>query len=130
MSLKPNVAYLVLRLLRVAEDVHVFRNRFGRALDPRWVRGFLGHSGITTTERYLHTTAHPEDVDGDPELVEHQEAILRAVGAPAAVHPGRATNERWYFLRGAGPSRWLHVVVANEGDRGRIVTAFGPRRDR
>ena len=46
---------------------HALRHGAGsmvaRQADPRWVQGFLGHSSITTTERYLHTKARPEDVD-------------------------------------------------------------------
>jgi site-specific recombinase XerD len=34
-----------------------------RQADPRWVQGFLGHAKLTTTERYLHAKARPEDVD-------------------------------------------------------------------
>jgi hypothetical protein len=54
---------------------------------------------------------------------------MRAVQAPDERRPGRKRNERWFFLRNAGLSRWLHVVVAYEDDRGWIVTAFGRRRD-
>jgi integrase len=46
---------------------HALRHGAGsmvaRQADPRWVQGFLGHSSITTTERYLHTKARPEDVE-------------------------------------------------------------------
>jgi hypothetical protein len=39
------------------------RPRPGGPADPRWVQGFLGHSKLTTTERYLHAKARPQDVD-------------------------------------------------------------------
>ena len=54
---------------------------------------------------------------------------MRAVQAPDERRQGRKSNEQWFFLRNAGPSRWLQVVVAYEDDRGWIVTAFGRRRD-
>jgi hypothetical protein len=79
-----------------------------------------------TVERWTHIV---DQRIGHPELIVHQEAILRAVSAPDAVQSGRRSNERWYFLRDAGPSRWLQVVVAYEENRGWIVTAFGRRRD-
>jgi len=41
--------------------------------------------------------------------------------------PGRHHGEEWFYLEGAGPSRWLKVVVHYEGKSGRIVTAFGRR---
>lgn len=85
-----------------------------------------GHRVELTSERWWHIV---DERTGHPELAEHQTAILRAVERPDAIRSGRRSNERWYFLRGAGPSRWLQVVVAYEGDRGWIVTAFGRRRD-
>ena len=54
---------------------------------------------------------------------------MLAVSEPHEQRPGRRENERWYFRRNAGPSRWLQVVVASEEERGWIVTAFGRRRD-
>jgi integrase len=46
---------------------HALRHGAGslvaRQADPRWVQGFLGHSKISTTERYLHAKARPEDVE-------------------------------------------------------------------
>lgn len=79
-----------------------------------------------TQERWAHIV---DERVGHPELGGHQDAILRAVRDPDTVQPGRRSNERWYFLRGAGPSRWLQVLVAYDGSRGWIVTAFGRRRD-
>lgn len=79
-----------------------------------------------TDERWDHIV---NPVDGHPELVPFQEDVLRAVSSPDHRLPGRLENEEWFFLRTAGPSRWLHVVVAFEGGRGWIVTAFGRRSD-
>jgi hypothetical protein len=79
-----------------------------------------------TSERWEHII---DAFAGHPELAAHRSEILGAVAAPDEVRAGRRANERWYFLRGAGPSRWLQVVVAYEEDRGWIVTAFGRRRD-
>ena len=34
-------------------------------------------------------------------------------------------GEDWYYLQGAGPSRWLKVVVAfDENNDGSVLTAF------
>lgn len=62
-----------------------------------------------------------------PLLAELRAELLRAVASPDATEPGKKPNETWFFLRGVGPSGWLRVVVAYEGGRGWIVTAF-PRR--
>ena len=56
-----------------------------------------------------------------------QDEVMRAVAEPDDVLDGYEANELWYYLAEVGPSRWLRVVVAFEGDRGFIVTAF-PRR--
>jgi hypothetical protein len=79
-----------------------------------------------TVERWEHIV---DERTGHPELARYRPAIIRAVAAPDQVSPGRRPNERWFFLRDAGPSRWLQVVVAYERSRGWIVTAFGRRRD-
>jgi integrase len=50
-----------LRLLRF----HALRHGAGSPparSDARWGQGFLGHSELTSTERYLHAKARPEDV--------------------------------------------------------------------
>jgi hypothetical protein len=75
-----------------------------------------------TFERWGHiVVAHPE-------LAPHRDAVLAAVHIPHMRLAGRRKNEEWYLLKKEGPSRWLQVVVAYEGGRGWIVTAFARRR--
>jgi integrase len=52
-----------LRVLRFHALRHGAGSLVARETDARWVQGFLGHSKITTTERYLHAKARPEDLD-------------------------------------------------------------------
>ena len=52
-----------LRVLRFHALRHGAGSVVARQADARWVQGFLGHSKITTTERYLHAKARPDDVD-------------------------------------------------------------------
>ena len=52
-----------LRVLRFHALRHGAGSLVAREADPRWVQGFLGHSKLTTTARYLHAKARPEDVD-------------------------------------------------------------------
>jgi len=62
-------------------------------------------------------------------MARFERAIMDAISHPDVraddVRPGR---ER-YFASGAGPTRWLRVVVEYEGAEGVVVTAFGQRDD-
>jgi hypothetical protein len=78
-----------------------------------------------TAERWEHITSP----DGNPELADLQDAVLRAVGEPDVRRPGREPNEEWFFLAGIGSSRWLQVVVGYGEGRGWIVAAFARRTD-
>lgn len=65
-----------------------------------------------------------------PELASHLADVLRAISAPDhiladPVYEGR----RRHYLRGAGPSRWLLVVVSYEQEPARVISAFGNRKD-
>jgi len=91
------------------------RSVLASALDPDGRRVEL------SAERWDHI------VDGHPELGPHLESVMRAVRSPDRKLSGRRQGEEWFYLRGAGPSRWLKVVVHYEGGRGRIVTAFARR---
>jgi hypothetical protein len=75
-----------------------------------------------TAERWAHV------LDGHPELEPCLADVLRAVEAPDRSLPGPAPGEEWFVLEGAGPSRWLQVVVAFSEHDGHIVTAFGRRK--
>jgi hypothetical protein len=65
-----------------------------------------------------------------PELAPHLSDVLRAVGSPdhVAADPVFGDRQRFY-LHGAGPSRWLLVVVSYEQEPARIISAFGNRKD-
>jgi integrase len=51
-----------LRVLRFHALRHGAGSLVARHADARWVQAFLGHSKLTTTERYLHPKARPQDV--------------------------------------------------------------------
>jgi hypothetical protein len=80
-----------------------------------------GRRVALTSERWLHI------LDDHDELANELEAILQAIARPTLHRSGRMRREEWFYLEGAGPSRYLKVVVHYERDRGSIVTAF-PRR--
>ena len=80
-----------------------------------------GRSVALSPERWVHiTTRHPE-------LHSYRADVLAAVRSPTRRIRGRRPDEEWFYRRGAGPSRWLKVVVAYEGAVGEIRTAFARR---
>jgi hypothetical protein len=42
---------------------HAAGSLVARHADARFVQEFLGHSRITTTERYMHAKARPQDIE-------------------------------------------------------------------
>ena len=91
--------------------------------DSRRLRDPTGRAVWLDEERWQHI------ISGHPELGRAQEEVLRAVESPTEVMPGRSADEEWFYLEGAGPSRWLKVVVVfDRAGSGRIITAFGRRR--
>jgi hypothetical protein len=65
-----------------------------------------------------------------PELAPHLADVLKAIADPDRVHPDPVYERRHrHYLRGAGPSRWLLVVVSYEGEPARVISAFGNRKD-
>jgi hypothetical protein len=79
-----------------------------------------------TEERWEHVVS-PAGGAGHSELAGLEDEVLQAVATPSRRLPGWARNEEWFYLAGAGPSRWLKVVVIYEGERGFIVTAHARR---
>jgi len=90
---------------------------------PERIRDRLDRKVLLSPERWRHI------VSGHPEIEAYETDIRRAVEAPTAVMAGREPDEEWLYLEGAGPSRWLKVVVVfDSADQGRIITSFGRRR--
>jgi hypothetical protein len=90
---------------------------------PEKFRDRQGREITLSPERWQHI------VSGHPEIEVYLRDIRRAVEAPTAVIAGREPDEEWLYLEGAGPSRWLKVVVAfDSADQGRIITSFARRR--
>jgi hypothetical protein len=80
-----------------------------------------------TDERWAHIIGAEPQRAGYPELAAHQDAVMRAVQTPDRRLPGHRPGEEWFYIAGAGPSRFLKVVVAYDGSSGRIITAFARR---
>ena len=113
-----------LRVLRFHALRHGAGSMVARQADPRWVQGFLGHSKLTTTERYLHAKARPQDVEllnrafASGSRVASYDRDMSATNRPAAKLPSgalrewdRAVNER--PLPNADPNRT--VLAGTDG---------------
>ena len=83
------------------------------------------------TRVVLHERVWSEKIARDhPEIAPHKNDALHAVTMPdhVAADPDSASRKRFY-LRGAGPSRWLLVVVSYEQKPARIISVFANRKD-
>ena len=91
----------------------------GEVRDPRGLRV------VVPVELWQSKILHDH-----PELASHLADVLRAIAEPDRVLPDPVFEDRRrYYLRGAGPSRWLLVVVSYEQEPARIISAFGNRKD-
>ena len=91
--------------------------------EPKKIQDREGREVVLTPERWQHI------VSGHPEIEAYEAEVRRAVESPTAVRPGREAAEEWLYREGVGPSRWLKVVVVFDNeDSGRIITAFARRR--
>lgn len=91
----------------------------GEARDPDGVR-------VVVQSRLWH-----EKVLRDhPELGLHLGDVLRAISEPDHVAPDPIFDGRHrHYVRNAGPSRWLLVVLSYEQEPARLITAFANRKD-
>lgn len=65
-----------------------------------------------------------------PELAPHLDDVLRAIAEPDQILDDPVYERRHrHYLRGAGPSRWLLVVLSYEQEPARVISAFGNRKD-
>ena len=65
-----------------------------------------------------------------PELGPYLDDVLRAIGRPDhVVSDPIFDGRRRHYLRDAGPSRWLLVVLSYEQEPARLITAFANRKD-
>lgn len=93
------------------------RNKTQKIRDPQ------GRDVLLSPERWQHI------ISAHPEIEIYAKEIRRAVESPTTVLAGREPDEEWLYLEGAGPSRWLKVIVVFDSkDRGRIITSFARRR--
>jgi hypothetical protein len=75
-------------------------------------------------------TWHGKILRDHPELGIHIDDVLRAIGAPDHISADPAfENRRRHYLRNAGPSHWLLVVLSYEQEPARLITAFANRKD-
>jgi hypothetical protein len=65
-----------------------------------------------------------------PELSPHLDDVLEAISDPdhVAADAGFAGRRR-HYLRDAGPSRWLLVVLSYEQEPAQMITVFANRKD-
>jgi hypothetical protein len=90
---------------------------------PEKIRDRQDREVLLSPERWQHI------ISGHPEIGVYAMDIRRAVEAPTAVIAGREPDEEWLYLEGAGPSRWLKVVVVfDSAAQGRIITSFARRK--
>lgn len=76
------------------------------------------------------TLWHEKVMRDHPELGPHLADVLHAISEPDLVTPDQIFDgRRRHYLRNAGPSRWLLVVLSYEQEPARLITAFANRKD-
>ena len=107
-----------LRQLRFHALRHGAGSMIARQADPRWVQSFLGHSKLTTTERYLHAKSRPEDVDLLNRAFATGASVLE-VPAPTIAEWDRQVNEE--SVPNIDPNRTVLVGASRPATRDELV---------
>ena len=71
-----------------------------------------GRHVVLSRVRWAHIVEEHDELRVEPGVV------LATVSHPDRRTRGHEIGEEWFYRRGAGPSRWLKVVVHYERDRG------------
>lgn len=84
-------------------------------------------------EVVLHKSAMRHIVKGHPEMHDLELAIMTAIENASVRCKGRkggrfVTGREVHFAENLGPGPWLAVVVAYEGSRGAVITAYADKR--
>jgi YD repeat-containing protein len=82
-----------------------------------------GRAVVLTSDAWGHIVAQHR------ELANAQPSVMVAVQEPDHREPDPRPGRERYWLRGAGPSRWLRVIVDFSSTPAEVVTAFGDRND-
>jgi hypothetical protein len=82
-----------------------------------------GRTVVLTSDAWAHIAAQHR------ELADARASLLIAVQQPDHREPDPRPARERYWLQGAGPSRWLRVIVDFSSDPAEVVTAFGDRKD-
>ncbi len=64
-----------------------------------------------------------------PELDGQLEGVIETIAKPDHAEPDALPGRTRFYRRDVGPSRWLLVVVSNEQEPARIITALANRKD-
>jgi hypothetical protein len=63
------------------------------------------------------------------EMAGHLTAVVQTVRDPQHIEPDAIPGRERLYRQGAGPSRWLLMVVSFEQQPGRVITALANRKD-
>jgi hypothetical protein len=62
---------------------------------------------------------------GHAEMAPYLDALLAVIATPDHREPDERRGRERFYKQGAGPSRWLMVVVSFEQEPARVITALG-----